>query len=169
MSTPLSIPVMRTLFCAHLATLEPLPVTSEEVQAALCTALDQARSFSVGTDLDTDHPKFDAVLSCLHILSRLDLSVLEAHLLLSFARQPDRTLGNLASELMMTEDKITTATAQLFQRGLVMIPFGGIVKLTERGLNDAKLIIACTALAEASNSMRWLDAKRKAELQASNS
>lgn len=138
----------------------PLPeATPTELRAALETALRETRDLSIN-GLNTQTPKFDAVLGCLHAMSRLDLTVLQAHLLLTFARQPEQTMEAIAADLHQPFVAVGNATAELFMRGLVLIPVGGLVQLTEPGINCATVIIACTSLAEAGHAQRRLDAAR---------
>ncbi|MCW0218368.1 MAG: hypothetical protein OJI67_08610 [Prosthecobacter sp.] len=133
---------------------------AEIVADTLRLALDQVREFTVG--LNTEAPKFDAVLGCLTILARLDLTVMQAHVLLCIARQPDRPLHDIATDVSQPVMTINDAVANLFARKLVLIPFGGAIHLTPEGENVTTVIISCTALAEASNALRRMQAARTA-------
>ncbi len=135
-----------------------LPPPAEFAADTLRQALDQAREFTLG--LNTEAPKFDAVLGCLTILARLDLTVMQAHVLLCLARQSDRPLTDIAADVGQPVMAINDAVACLFARKLVLIPFGGAICLTPEGENVTTVIISCTALAEASNALRRMNAAR---------
>lgn len=115
------------------------------VTPTAATLLSEAR------DLQTNGPTMAAVQGCLRGLIRLDLTVLQAHLLLSYAQRPEWTAEAIAQDLRLDKDTVLAAIAELFARRLILTPHEGRTQITAEGITQAAIIIGCTSLAQAAN------------------
>lgn len=140
MNTPAPTPDLVTFALATLA--------AQAAPAAVITALDDARQ------PNGDCQSAAAVDGCLRALARLDLTVLEAHVLLAHTVAPQRTIAATAKDIQQPEDSVLRAIGSLFKRGLIKTPFGGQLHLTDHGAMQTAVIIGCTAAAQAAHLLR---------------
>lgn len=113
--------------------------------AAVRSALDDARK------PDADTASAAAVGGCLRAMARLDLTVLEAHVLLAHAVNPERTIAATAADIQQPTETVLNAVASLFMRRLVLTPHEDRLQLTPEGEQAAAVVIGCTATAQAAH------------------